>query len=55
MEIITKEEEIVEGIEEISEALDVQMSPPSQRVLSNSSPTTSKFKAKIMESFIHLK
>jgi hypothetical protein len=55
MEIITKAEEIVEGIEEISEALDVQMWLPSQRVLSNSSPTTSKLKAKITALFIHSK
>ena len=55
MEIIIKEEDIVEVIEEILEAHDAQMSPPSQRVLLNSSPTTSKFKAKIMVLFIHSK
>jgi hypothetical protein len=52
MGIITKAEEIDEGIEEISEAPGVQILPLSQKVLSNSSPTTSKLKAKIMALFI---
>ena len=55
MGIITKAEEIDEGIEEISEALDGQILPLNQKVQSNSSPTTSKSKAKIMVLFIHSK
>ena len=51
MGIITKAEEIDEGIEKISENPSDQILPLSQKVLSNSSPTTSKLKAKIMALF----
>jgi hypothetical protein len=49
---ITKGEEIDGEIEVISEAPGVQILSLSQKVLSNSSPTTSKLKAKIMALFI---
>ena len=55
MGIINMAQVIEEGAEEISEALDGQILPLNQKVQSNSSPTTSKSKAKIMALFIHSK